>query len=88
MKEDALSPSESLDVYRVLLENEQGSFSGEPSHLDRIWTSPMHLPLASGSTWTDAYLAAFAIGYQASIVTFDTGMRRWPDLSLTLLDPR
>jgi predicted nucleic acid-binding protein len=37
------------------------------------------------SSWTDAYLAAFAEAHSFTLVTFDTGFQRWPALKLTLL---
>jgi predicted nucleic acid-binding protein len=37
------------------------------------------------SSWTDAYLAAFADALSYTVVTFDTGFERWPALKLTLL---
>jgi predicted nucleic acid-binding protein len=37
------------------------------------------------SSWTDAYLAAFAEAHSYSLVTFDAGFRRWLTLNLTLL---
>src|ERR1039457_882518 len=37
------------------------------------------------SSWTDAYLAAFAEAHSYAMVTFDTGFERWPALKLTLL---
>jgi hypothetical protein len=42
---------------------------------------------ASGSKWTDAYLAAFAIGADFRLIAFDRGMGRWPGLALELLRP-
>jgi predicted nucleic acid-binding protein len=39
------------------------------------------------SSWTDAYLAAFAESHSYSLVTFDTAFERWPALNLTLLPP-
>jgi predicted nucleic acid-binding protein len=37
------------------------------------------------SSWTDAYLAAFAEAHSLTLVTFDAGFERWPALKLTLL---
>ena len=37
------------------------------------------------SSWTDAYLAAFSEAHSYSLVTLDTGFKRWPALKLTLL---
>jgi predicted nucleic acid-binding protein len=47
----------------------------------------MSIRAASGSTWTDAYLAAFAMDADFRLITFDRGMGRWPGLALELLTP-
>ncbi len=38
-------------------------------------------------SWTDAYLAAFAIGHSYTLVSFDRGFGRWRDLRFQLLAP-
>jgi predicted nucleic acid-binding protein len=45
----------------------------------------MTQPGVGPSSWTDAYLAASARLRGYALVTFDSGFRRWTDLSLTLL---
>jgi predicted nucleic acid-binding protein len=47
----------------------------------------MSIRAASGSTWTDAYLAAFAMDAGLRLITLDRGMDRWPGLALELLGP-
>jgi hypothetical protein len=42
---------------------------------------------ASGSTWIDAYLAAFAVEADFRPISFDRGMRRWPGSALEVLMP-
>jgi predicted nucleic acid-binding protein len=37
------------------------------------------------SSWTDAYLAAFAEAHSYSMVTFDAGFERWPTIKSTIL---
>ena len=59
-------------------------FEAEPSNLENAWVSLMSMHSASGSTWTDAYLAAFAIEAKFRLISFDRGMRRWPGLALEL----
>ena len=49
--------------------------------------SLMQMREASGATWTDAWIAAFAVQAGLQLVTFDKGMRRWPDLQVGLLEP-
>jgi hypothetical protein len=45
----------------------------------------MSIRAASGSTWTDAYLAAFAMDAGLRLITFDSGIGRWQGLTLELL---
>ena len=42
-------------------------------------------PSAGPSSWTDAYLAAFAKQCDYEMVTFDRGFQRWRELMLTVL---
>ena len=61
ISEDVLSPAEAIAVYRRLFSDERVRFQAEPPNLEGAWLSFMSMHNASGSTWTDAYLAAFAI---------------------------
>ena len=87
MSEDILSPAEAIAVYRQLFSDERVRFEAEPSNLENAWVSLMSMHSASGSTWTDAYLAAFATEAKFRLISFDRGMRRWPGLALELLIP-
>ena len=87
MGEDVLSPAEAIAVYRQLLSDERVGFEPEPPNIENAWISLMSLSVASGSTWTDAYLAAFAVEADFRLISFDQGMRRWPGLALELLIP-
>jgi predicted nucleic acid-binding protein len=87
MNEDVLSPAQAIQVYRELLSDERVRFEAEPLDVETAWFSLMGIPTASGSTWTDGYLAAFALEAKFRLVTFDRGMRRWPALALELLIP-
>ena len=61
------------------------AFATEPDHLDFVWRQLMTQSGVGPSSWTDAYLAAFAEADSYSLVTFDSGFKRWPALHLTLL---
>jgi hypothetical protein len=87
MGEDTLSPAEAIAVYRQLLGDERVRFEPEPPNIENVWVSLMSMSAASGSTWTDAYLAAFALEAGSRLISFDRGMRRWPGLALELLMP-
>jgi predicted nucleic acid-binding protein len=52
-----------------------------------LWMSFMAAPMATGSVWTDAWLAAFALSQGIRLVTFDAGMQRWAMLDPEILRP-
>ena len=56
-----MSTDEAIAVYRQLLADERVRFEPEPPNVENAWISLMSGGAASGSTWTDAYLAAFAV---------------------------
>ena len=85
--DDMLSPAEAIAVYRQLFSDERVRFEAEPANLENAWVSLMSIGAASGSAWTDAYLAAFAMEASFRLISFDRGMRRWPGLALELLIP-
>ena len=87
MGEDMLSPAQAIAVYRQLLADERVRFEPEPPNIKNVWVSLMSMSAASGSAWTDAYLAAFALEADSRLISFDRGMRRWPGLALELLIP-
>jgi toxin-antitoxin system PIN domain toxin len=55
-----------------------------PGHW-RLFTELVGRTGISGSRFTDAYLAAFAIENDATFVTFDRGFARFPGLRVALL---
>jgi hypothetical protein len=85
MGEETLNPSDDVEVYRRLASDERVLFTPEPSRIEDAWISLMTIRAASGSTWTDAYLAAFAMTVGLRLITFDKGMTRWPALEVDAL---
>jgi hypothetical protein len=85
MGEDLLSPAGAIAVYRQLASDERVHFAPEPPNIESAWISLMSGRVASGSTWTDAYLAAFALEAGFRLISFDRGMRHWPALVLDVL---
>jgi Predicted nucleic acid-binding protein, contains PIN domain len=85
MGEDSLSPAGAIAVYRQLASDERVRFAPEPPNIESAWISLMSAREASGSTWTDAYLAAFALEAGFRLISFDRGMRHWPALALDVL---
>jgi len=73
------------DVYRQLRGDRRLVFEIEPDGVEPAWRLLMTRPGVGPSSWTDAYLAAFAQEHSYSLVTFDTAFARWTALKLTLL---
>jgi uncharacterized protein len=85
MGTDILTPQDAIGVYRELRGDERVRYADEPSDAERLWLSMMTDPVARGSVWTDAWLAAFALAHRLRLVSFDAGMRRWPALQPEVL---
>jgi uncharacterized protein len=84
MAEEVVKPREAWELYRKLRRDWRVTFSAEPAGLEGLWVDLMNHPNA-GVSWTDAYLAAFAVGHSFTLATFDRGFRRWTQLVLLLL---
>ena len=84
MGEDALDPLDAWQRYRYLRLDWRVSFSSEPAGLEQAWVDLMATGRGARS-WTDAYLAAFAMGHGYTLVSFDQGFSRWKNLSFRLL---
>jgi predicted nucleic acid-binding protein len=85
MGEDSLTPAGAIAVYRQLASDERVNFAPEPPNIESAWISLICAREASGSTWTDAYLAALALEAGFRLISFDRGMRHWPALALEVL---
>jgi len=86
MDEEVLNPREAWELYRKLRRDWRVTFSAEPAGLEGLWFELMNHPNA-GTSWTDAYLAAFALGQAFVLASFDRGFSRWTRLVLLLLTP-
>ena len=73
------------EVYEQLRGDRRLVFATEPDGVEPVWRLLMTRPGVGASSWTDAYLAAFAQEHSYSLVTFDTAFARWAALRLTLL---
>ena len=76
---------EAWDIANEIRADRRIVFAQEPASLEQAWAGLMNHPAARHTSWTDAYLAAFAKERDYTLVTFDRGFRRWADLSLALL---
>jgi uncharacterized protein len=85
MGTDILTPADAIGVYRELRADERVRYADEPADAERLSLSMMTSPVAKGSVWIDAWLAAFALSHRSRLVSFDAGMRRWPTLQPEVL---
>jgi toxin-antitoxin system PIN domain toxin len=88
MGEDILTPAAAVATYHQWLSDDRVRFAPEPGGAEDLWLSMMSGRVESGATWTDAWLAAFAIELQLTLVSFDSGMRRWMHPQTEILPPR
>jgi uncharacterized protein len=73
------------ETFAQLRADRRSVFAVEPDGVEPAWRQLMTQSGVGPSSWTDAYLAAFAEAHSFALVTFDTGFQRWAALKLTLL---
>ncbi len=79
---------EAWDIFLQLRGDRRVVFASDLEQVDAVWRELMTQSGIGPSSWTDAYLAAFAQTRSYLLVSFDAGFKRWPDLRLTLLSPQ
>jgi predicted nucleic acid-binding protein len=89
MGKDMLTPGQAWDFLDGLRDEQKIIFADEPSDLELEWRGITHgrHSLAAGS-WTDTYLAAFAVTAGYTLVTFDRGLARRTSVQVRCLTPR
>ena len=87
MRASARTVGQAWEIFTSLRQDRRVVFTPDEERVDAIWRNWMTQPGIGPSSWTDAYLAALAQTRSNSLVTFDAGFKRWPDLNLTLLFP-
>lgn len=85
MGADGVTQKQAWQIYRILSEDERVTFLNEPSGIENEWQRRAQSGSSSTNTWTDTYLAAFALVRGLKIVSFDTGFERIPGLSVITL---
>ena len=81
----AQSQQEAWNNYDKLANDPRVIFLTEPPSLEASFRAFARADSPSHGLCTDAYLAAFAVGGQAQLVTFDQGFRRFVGLDLLVL---
>jgi uncharacterized protein len=81
-----LTNAAAWSAYESLLADDRIEFAAkEPPGIDARWKQLAARRTASPKLWTDAYLAAFALAGQLTLVTNDRAFKQFRGLSLTLL---
>jgi uncharacterized protein len=80
-----LNQREAWKYYGRLCLDDRVVFLDESPLLEPVFRRLTRSSKAELGTWTDAYLAAFAIAAQVSFVTFDRGFSRYEQLRLISL---
>jgi toxin-antitoxin system PIN domain toxin len=80
-----IAPHEAWEIYKELRRDSRVAFAQEPGAIEAHWIELMRHGTSGANTWTDAYLAAFAMGHRYTLVTLDQAFRRWKSLDLHCL---
>jgi len=79
-----ISNAEAVATYEKLQGLPQVIWLDEPDGLEALWFQLAGLKSTSPKVWMDAYLAAFAIGHEAELVTADADFRNFEKHGLKL----
>ena len=71
-------------LYDELLSDERVQYTPEPPGLESVWRRYTEPHPHSHRVWSDAYLAAFAAAAGLTLVSFDRGMEKFPEVEVVL----
>jgi toxin-antitoxin system PIN domain toxin len=77
--------AEAWRAFEALAADPRVVFLDEPPGLTSVFKSLTHLPRPAHKRWSDAFLAAFAMGSGLAVVTLDADLTGFPGLLVTLL---
>jgi toxin-antitoxin system PIN domain toxin len=77
--------AEAWRAFEALAADPRVVYLEEPPGLTAIFKSLTQAPRPAHKRWTDAFLAAFALGLGLEVVSFDADMTSFPGLSARLL---
>ena len=80
-----ITNADALQVLAKQLANPAVGFREEPTGLSTLWPSLAGSPTASPKVWMDAYLAAFAIKGDLTLVTLDRDFAAFEKHGLDLI---
>ena len=69
--EEVLTQAQAWEAYDVWMEDSRVLFLNESSSLDAVFRSLSRVRYPNPKTWSDSYLAAFAVSSGLRLVTFD-----------------
>jgi len=85
MQEEAMNPDEAWQAYQTLRLDRRIDYLAEPNELPEVWSPFTRSRLTSPNLWSDAYLCAFTHAARLTLVTFDTKIPVWKDVSCVVL---
>jgi hypothetical protein len=86
MGPDTQTAVQAWKTYRRFVEDDGAAFLAEPEGIQESWRELCGLhEIRSANSWSDAYLAAFALCAGMQFVTFDRGFRRFHGLHCRIL---
>lgn len=80
-----LTPQDSWALYERWRDRQDVVMVADPTNLDAILSRWVVSGIVTAKHWTDAYLAAVAVGHSLRLVTFDRDYDRFPGLNVLLL---
>ena len=81
----AVSLPDAWQKYDLFLTDSRVAFADEPAGLENHWRTFTQNQSYSPHVWNDAYLAAFALSGNMTLVTFDKGLAQFSNLNCTIL---
>ena len=81
-----MSVKDAWQVYKQWREHAGINLAPEPAGIDSCLNKWVDDGVVIHRSWTDAYLAAFAVTASHRLVTFDKGFGRFPELELLCLE--
>jgi toxin-antitoxin system PIN domain toxin len=82
---DAVTLPEAWRLYDLLLSDPRVTFAMEPTLTETHWRNFTQTQSFSPNVWSDAYLAAFALGGGLELVTFDKGFAQYQKVKIIML---
>ena len=81
---ETVSLPRAWSLYDQLLSDERVQYAPEPPGLESVWRRYTEPYPYSHRVWSDAYLAAFAAVSGLTLVSFDRGLAKFPEVEVVL----